>query len=304
MRVDKASATAIMISKSIAFSSSDPKLKGFIDPNVSEINFKFLYSAIGWQANIFKASGRFPLARFLFNCLEKVTIPGIKLHYLLRKLKIEDILNNADKDLNGYKQIVVIGAGGDSLGLRIAEKKPGVNVIEIDHPETQEIKQNMLDIYSDRKIKNFYLLPVDLSKKTLFSTLTEFDKFDFNEKTIFIAEGLFMYLPLEAVKNTLKIMNMFPKNYCQFIFTYMEANKEGKPSYLNQSKIVDFWLKYKKEPLIWGLSPDGVDKILKELGFHPGEHYDSNKLKKSYLNQDFFKKYKIPHGENITYAVT
>lgn len=57
---------------------------------------------------------------------------------------------------------------------------------------------------------------------------------------MFIAEGLFMYLPLEAVKNILNISHYFPFNSVKFIFTYMLSHKKGNPAYFNQTKLVDF----------------------------------------------------------------
>lgn len=304
MKNNKASETSILISKSIVIASNDPNLKMLVNSNIIDINFKFLKSAIGWKAIILKIASQFSIIRFIINCFEKITVPGIKIHYLLRKRKIEEIVQNVENDSNEFKQIVIIGAGGDSLGLRIAQKNQNINVFEIDHPDTQIIKKKMFNSFEFKKIKNFNLIPADLSKKELSIILSKIYNFNFNEKTIFIAEGLFMYLPFDAVKNMLKIINLFPKSYAKFIFTYMEPNSKGLPAFSNQTKIVDYWLRLKNEPLIWGLKQTDLDNIIKELGFLPGQHFNSEKLKISYLNDYLLKKYPVPKGEVITYITT
>lgn len=299
-----ASSTALMIAKSIVFSNNDPNFKKFIDPKMHEINLRFLRSALGKQANLFEFFSNYFLTKIFYNSLEKMTVPGIKLHYLLRKLKIEEIVTNLCQHPLKIKQIVIIGAGADSLGLRIAEKEPQINIIEIDHPNTQTIKKEMFNSYKVNRINNFILVPADLSKNSLLTTLSELDAFDFNAKTVFIAEGVFMYLAINEVKNTLNIMHKFPKGLAQFIFTYMTPNKKGKPAFSNQTQFVNLWLKYKKEPLIWSLFPNEIDLLLKELNFNPGEHFDSNKLRQCYLKSPSLEKYSLPEGENITWTTT
>ena len=69
-------------------------------------------------------------------------LPGILLHYALRKRFIEE---SARAFLErGGQQLVVLGAGFDTLAARIAEERPGVVCVEVDHPATQETKRRVL----------------------------------------------------------------------------------------------------------------------------------------------------------------
>ncbi|APJ04296.1 class I SAM-dependent methyltransferase [Silvanigrella aquatica] len=302
MKKNRPSDTAIIISKSIALASGNPHLKSIVDPKALELNFKFLESAIGWQSNLFKSSGRYSLTKFLYNFLESITLPGIQLHYLLRKLQIEKLVLEADKALNGLKQIVIIGGGADSLGIRLAEAKQNINVFEIDHPATQIIKSKAFKNYATDGIKNFYLMPVDLSKIDLQDALINTHHFSFNKKTVFVAEGVFPYLPIHVVTKTLKIMNLFPNESAQFIFTYLSPNDNGNLKLSNESKIVSFWLKIKKEPYLWGYQSKEIDNLLLELNFKPGNHYITDSLKDDYFKQNIYKYKDIPKGEIITFS--
>ncbi len=301
MKKNKPSATAVIISKSIAYCSHHSKFKDYVDPVNKNLNFQFLSSAIGWRAKFYTIASKFFVTKFYFQFLEHLSVRGIKLHYILRKLKIEDIVNNSLISENSYQQIVIIGAGGDCLGLKLALKHKNLKIIEIDHPNTQTLKQKTVKSLDNIQIDNFILNPADLATKDLLSVLKEIKEFDFNRKTIFIAEGLFMYLPFEAVKNILNISNHFPLSSVKFIFTYMLPNKKGHPAFFNQTKLVDFWLKFKKEKLIWGATPSELNETLKEMGFIPGEHYNSEQLKSVYLNKNKKHNFKVALGENITF---
>lgn len=217
MKKNKPSATAIIIAKSIAYCSNHYKFKDYVDPETKKLNFKFLTAAIGWKAHLYTFASHFFLCKLYFQILELISVRGIKLHYILRKLKIEEIVTNSFSAENNFTQIVIIGAGGDSLGLKLALEYKNLTVIEIDHPNTQNIKQKTVNALKNVKIENFILKPADLAIKDLLSVLKEIEEFDFNSKTIFIAEGLFMYLPFKAVKNILNISHyfpLFPLKYC------------------------------------------------------------------------------------------
>lgn len=81
----------------------------------------------------------------------------------------------------------------------------------------------------------------------------------------------------------------------------MLLNKKGNPAFFNQTKLVDFWLKFKKEKLIWGATPSELNENLIKMGFTPGEHYNSEQLKSLYLNKNRKHNFKVALGENITF---
>ena len=63
--------------------------------------------------------------------IERITIPGILLHYALRKKCIAKLARSALA--NGGTQVVVIGAGFDPLSSELQREFPTALFWEIDH---------------------------------------------------------------------------------------------------------------------------------------------------------------------------
>src|SRR5210317_2104986 len=59
----------------------------------------------------------------------------------------------------GAAQVLVLGAGYDTLGWRLAPEFPGVNFFEIDHPATALLKAKGIDEMGQRE--NLYLIAED-----------------------------------------------------------------------------------------------------------------------------------------------
>jgi Leucine carboxyl methyltransferase len=71
-----------------------------------------------------------PIAKLI----ERITIPGILLHYALRKKCIRELVRSALA--NGIAQVVILGAGFDPLSSELQGEFPTARFWEIDHPAT------------------------------------------------------------------------------------------------------------------------------------------------------------------------
>ncbi|MBT7665660.1 MAG: hypothetical protein HN608_12135, partial [Rhodospirillaceae bacterium] len=69
----------------------------------------------------------------------------------------------------GARQVLVLGAGYDTIGYRLAPEFPHVNFFEIDHPATARFKIKGIVALGQRD--NHYLIAADLGKRTLVETL-------------------------------------------------------------------------------------------------------------------------------------
>jgi len=96
---------------------------------------------IEWTTRVLEASGWFrgPFASLRSSLTERFSIPGIRTHYVLRKKIIERETRAAIDE--GFRQVVVIGAGFDVLALRLASEFPLVTFVELDHAATQNAKR-------------------------------------------------------------------------------------------------------------------------------------------------------------------
>jgi methyltransferase (TIGR00027 family) len=98
----------------------------------------------------------------------------------------------------GATQVLVLGAGFDTLCLRLAAEYPEVQFLEIDHPDTSRIKARALEQLG--KPANMALAAADLGREPLSGALSASVAWDVEEKSAVVAEGLLYYLSREAVR--------------------------------------------------------------------------------------------------------
>lgn len=92
------------------------------------------------------------------------------------------------------RQVVILGAGLDTRALRLGWLDNGVSVFEIDRADMADLKATGLGIGPD---KNWHGIAADLTSDAWTEALTAAG-FDTTAPTIFISEGLFMYLEESA----------------------------------------------------------------------------------------------------------
>jgi methyltransferase (TIGR00027 family) len=98
----------------------------------------------------------------------------------------------------GITQVVIVGAGYDSRAWRLA--RPGVRFFEIDHPATQADKRRRAPAGGPCYV------PVDLNVDSLREALPNAGH-DADQPSLFIAEGLTMYLQEPQVRELLHTLN-------------------------------------------------------------------------------------------------
>ena len=199
--------------------------------------------------------------------VEGFTARGIFLHYLLRKRFIEDAVRVAIAD--GCTQLVVIGAGFDTLATRIARENEGIICIEVDHPATQAIKSSALD---GQRASNLALVPADLREHPLASVLESVPNYDDTRRTVFVAEGLLMYLHESDVAKLLRDVRALAPEGSRFVFTFMEGDGSGRPRFKGVPKwyapLLDFWLRRVGEPMHWAIHRSALAAWTEPLGWH------------------------------------
>ena len=194
-----------------------------------------------------------PLAKLI----ERITIPGILLHYALRKKCIWHLVRSALTD--GATQVVIIGAGFDPLSFELQRDFLGVQFWEIDHPSTQRHKVHALGGITAERL---HFVAVDLNTTALDKGALIKSSFDPSQRTCWIAEGLLMYLPMDIVASLMKTLSSLCPSGSQFVFTFMEKQSNGRIRFDSQSKLVDWWLRRGGEPFLWGTERDELVELV------------------------------------------
>jgi methyltransferase (TIGR00027 family) len=243
---DQASRTALLIAASLVLLQRNPKYSDLVSTTSADLCAQMLegHSA---QTRLFLNIVRQDWFRPIAKLIERETIPGILLHYALRKKCIAVLVRSAFN--NGATQVVIIGAGFDPLSFELHQEFPGVRFWEIDHPATQHHKRRAFARIGTDRLR---FVAMDLSAATFDSEALIKSSFDPTQRSVWIAEGLLMYLTPDVVSSLMKTWKNLSGPGSQLVFTFMEKQSDGRICFDSQSKLVDWWLRRRGEPFLWG----------------------------------------------------
>ncbi len=208
-------------------------------------------------------------------------LPGLSSSIIARVRYFDDTVSESIEE--GLQQLVILGAGYDTRAYRIRGLDNMVKVFEVDHPHTQNFKkEKIIEIFGSLPDHVTYV-PIDFETQKLNQMLFE-KGYDESLKTLFIMEGLIMYIPLEAVDETLKfIVNKSGKG-SQIIFDYYpESVVDGTTALAVGQNIRNFLLQL-GEPLQFGIKEGTIGNFLSSYGFSKIKNVNSADYKKAYFS--------------------
>lgn len=289
MKQDLPSDTAILIARSILLSADLAGPAPLLAPGERELIRHFLGDCA--EAGWFAAMARHHWTRCCLVAAERLLLHGIFAHYLARKRWIE---REARRALLGYgvRQVVVIGAGYDSLGWRWCREDPGLRCFELDRPATQQSKRT-----APGAAKGFHLLPVDLSAELPEAILAKCPSFDPARPAVVIVEGVTMYLDPARVSELLASCGRIAGPRGSVIFTFMEKAADGSLGFHGESSWIRRWLRWRKEPFRWGCTREELDGFLKSSELRPLAVADHHTLRREILHPRGIDTLPLARGE-------
>ena len=246
MQHQQASRTALLIAASLVLLHHDAKYSRFVSKASADLCARVLEKHSAKTRLFLKIVRQIwfrPIAKFV----ERITIPGILLHYALRKKYIRRLVRSALA--NGVAQVVILGAGFDPLSSELQREFPTALFWEIDHPATQRHKVRAC---SEIGIERVHFVAVDLSAAGLDREAFIGVGFDPAKRTFWIAEGLLMYFHPDIVSSLMKTLSTLSAPGSEFAFTFMEKQGDGQLRFDSQTNLVDSWLRRLGEPFLWG----------------------------------------------------
>lgn len=157
-------------------------------------------------------------------------------------------------------QLVVIGAGFDTLAVRLAGEFPRATLIEIDHPATQRVKGVVLAGSGVR------LVAADLSRRPLAEVLAELDGYDPRRHAVFVVEGLLMYLTDAEIATLFGAIRGTHQGALTIVFTVMEPTPDGRLAFHNATALTRWLLGRWSEPFRSALPKSGAAAFLQRFG--------------------------------------
>lgn len=179
----------------------------------------------------------------------------------------------------GLEQIIILGAGFDTMSLRIREQLQGITIFEVDHPATQAAKQTTIARF--RAPANVRFVAVDFEHDDFAKKLREAE-FDPARQTLISWLGVTYYLTASAVARTLVQIASLSKGDTKFVFDYMLEEVIAGTSQNREAQNKARFVARLGEPWLFGLQPEALAAYLAPFGFQVIYNYTPEELQTKY----------------------
>ena len=227
------------------------------------------------------------LLRFKMFChvYNKYLAPKGIYEYVIARTKYVDSLF-IDALKQRFEQIIIFGAGFDSRAQRFNKINNKTKIFELDAFITQREK---LKAFKERNImipENVIYVPINFMKESLANKLAE-TGFINNRKSLFLLEGVTMYLSDDAVDKTFNYIRDVAGKESWVIFDYIYGGvlrQENK--YYGEKDILKTVAK-SGEAWSFALEEGEIERFLGKYDFTLKDHSNAQALEKRYFkNQD------------------
>ncbi|MHC4778340.1 MAG: SAM-dependent methyltransferase [Planctomycetota bacterium] len=209
--------------------------------------------------------------------------PGTVGNIVLRVRYFDDCVEKRLQE--GIGQVVILGAGYDTRAYRIPEFSEGVRVFEVDHPRTLEDKMEKVRSVFQELPRHVDYVATDFLEGDLARKLGEAG-YSETEPTLFLMEGVTMYLSAAAMDDTLAFVRDRSGENSSILFDYARASvldgthpsKELARAFLETHR-------KKGEPFTFGIPRAEVETFMARRGFGRVEHVESETLRARYFGQ-------------------
>lgn len=263
MRKKTSSRTAAMVGENLVFMSHDAEIAPLLPRGAAEYTARFLVAA-GASKPAFLALFRAPWFRRVGALYERMIAAGQTVHMALRKSFFDDETRAAIAA--GATQVLMVGAGFDTLCARLALEHPNVRFVEVDHPGTQARKRAALSALGTVP-ENLHLLPADLAVEDLAEVLAASGRWEVTAKTVVVTEGLLMYLDPSSVRRLFAAAQRVTGPGSRLLLSYMKAPPPRASGAGALSSINDLLLAFKGEPYRWRAADGELERFLSDAGF-------------------------------------
>jgi len=226
-----------------------------------------------------------PVLRKAF--MSKVAPSGIYEYVLARtKLLDEIFLDGLEKKMH---QIVILGAGMDTRALRFANKNQGTMIIELDIEKTQKPKIEILNRKHVILPDELVFASIDFNQESLSDVLMDAG-YQKHQQSLFLWEGVTMYLNSDAVDGTLSFIRDNSQKWSRVAFDYIYTSVLRQENKFYGEKEIFDTVSQAGEGWTFGIEEGEIEEYLSEHGFRMMSHYTPSELEERYFGAD---------GENV-----
>lgn len=227
----------------------------------------------------FNALLHIPIARRIF--FKKAVPKGIYEYIIARTKYIDRIFEQALAQQ--MDQILIFGAGFDSRAIRFQDIIGDVKVFELDVSTTQQAKIRQ---YKKRHLaipSNLRFISINFDRDSLPQKLKEAGFYN-QKRSLFILEGLLMYLQSDSVFETFKTIRDFAGTGSYIVFDYIYTSVlRGEDNYYGEAgilkKVTDMGERWN-----FGIEKGQIEPFLAKYTFRLIDHKDAADLEKEYFS--------------------
>lgn len=183
----------------------------------------------------------------------------------------------------GHVQYVISGAGFDTFTFR--NENPGIEVFEIDHPNTQSYKLKRIAELQWNIPENVHFVPVNFEKDDISAALLNAG-FDSRRKTFFSILGVSYYLTLPVFANTIKQLSGLSSAGSQVVFDYPDDSMSDPNLASEQIKVISGMTEQLGEKMQSGFTYLEIEEMLCNAGFSTDIYLSPEKIQKAYFNKN------------------
>ena len=210
--------------------------------------------------------------------------PGIYEYIIARTLFFDEVFTQALKE--SIPQIVFLGAGYDSRGIRFKHLNNSTQIIELDMAATQNRKIKCLKKNKIKIPEYLTFTTIDFNNQSLESALTSAG-YQKGKRTLFIWEGVCMYLEAQSVRDTLTFIQQSSTSDSLLAFDCVVSfsDKDGH-KYHGAKEILQFMKdKHKNEPFTFSINGKNIADFLGECGHKIVRHLNQAQIETTYLKK-------------------
>ncbi|MFL7790974.1 MAG: class I SAM-dependent methyltransferase [Anaerolineae bacterium] len=216
-------------------------------------------------------------------CMRKLFPTGIYEYVTARTRVFDEVFVDALE--RGLPQVVLLGAGMDTRALRFQDRNRGTTIFELDIEATQRYKREVLERKKIALPAELVFAPIDFNKQRLADVLAQAGYRE-GQQTLFLWEGVTMYLEAEAVDGTLAFIRSSAAVGSIIVFDYVRASVLRYENTLYGEKGIRGTVARAEEGWIFGIEDGAIEGFLAERGFKLLSHYMPSDLEAAYLTAE------------------
>jgi len=232
-----------------------------------------------WLASRMLSGGLTLVSNRILRHFAMLFIPKGSYEQVIARTKyIDEALEKYSADT---RQVLIFGAGFDTRSIRFGSRLSSASFFELDAPSTQRAK---IELLMRRRIPlppNLVFVPTNFETDSMKAKLEEFGFYE-NSRTIFILEGLTMYLSPDSIDAMFSTLSALAGSGSTLIADFFDASVRNRRTY-PKGKGELAYASLAGEEYVFGIDQKDIEGFLRKYSFEPVDISNSQRLTTRFL---------------------